>query len=199
MPDQTLGEVVNEVIGHNVYRQLTTIVPDFFERPYVVIQMQPDLEKKRKQRPIIPVTPLKPVVVESTVPAFYHSFTFPVDEIPETLTRVLETGSNLLVSPDVIRISHIQYSDYILREAPRDSLIIVVTDPNQGLFERGSRLIYSHGGNIGKYNRRFTEFTEEQFSLALTRGKTHFAFLPKEQYPDQRCCDILDGWELLIR
>ena len=47
MSNSRLYQILEEVMGPNVRRQLETVVPDFFDKGYVVMQMQPKPESEQ--------------------------------------------------------------------------------------------------------------------------------------------------------
>ena len=181
---------LSEVTGTNILKQLGVVVPDFFDRNHVVMQMQP----KPTEYQITPhIKYLWPVVVESTHTKYTEGYWFDMVQTDEPIKNILDEGFNLLLSPDIARRNRIHYSDELLEERPVDSLVIATVDNSNSIFE-GSNPFYSHNP-LRSFSRAYG-FNRDDFGESLCRGKIHFAFLPEAEYGDLDACFIDRDWEL---
>lgn len=187
--DEETKRIVLEVMGPNVLKQLTTVVPDFFDKDYVLTRL---VEKPREEQP--PGYPyvklMEPKVVASTHPQYPIDTIIRVDEV---LTDLIRDGYNVTVSPDSVS-KGTYYSDEILEEAPMHNIAIAEVAKDQQGFGKPDAF-YTHGAKLRDFIPiGWGELSKSDFFEA-TGYAIHFAFIPAGEKERGKAA-ILDNWEV---
>lgn len=193
MSNSRLDQILEEVMGYNVRRQLDVVVPDFFDEGYVVMQMQP---KPESEQPFgYPhIVAMNPFVVASNHSSYKEGIVLNQDKFIPDLKGMLRDGYNVTVSPDKIR-ERIIPSREILESEPCDGLVIAELDVKGDCFGDYNKIIYAHDANIGGGRTLYT-LNECTCGEAMRYGNVHFAFLPQEPEVRRKSCYIDRGWVL---
>jgi hypothetical protein len=188
--DEETKRIVLETMGINVFKQLTTVVPDFFDRDYVITKT---VEKPKDQQP--PTYPhvkhMEPKVVASTHPKY------PVDtiiEVDEVLADLIRQGYNVTVSPEEIsrRITH---SKETLEREPCHSFAIAEISKQDSGF--GEPDVFYHNNPYLYEGREISLgiLVKGHYFEGLGRCNVHFAFVPKGE-KERKVAYFEEGWEL---
>lgn len=198
MIDSRLGQILDEVMGPNVRKQLYTVAPDFFDKDYVVMQMQP---KPESEQPFgyLNLVAMEPIVVASNHPKYGEGTAVNLDEGIHHLKEMLRDDYNITVSPvEIIRKIHVPPEE--VESGPFDPLVIAELDVYSDGFYNTNE-IYHHRYHIPLKHYLgieipVGELCEYVFGRAMLYGYVHFAFLPQEPGVERDFCYIYDGWEL---
>jgi len=183
-------QIVEEVLGINVFLQLRAVEPTFFDERYLILKLVP-MPEDRQHEHYPHVVYLEPKVVASTDQQYQVG---EVIEVKDRLAELIVRGNNVVVSPNKIRREGLIGRE-ILEGEPEDRLVIAEVDPTPGGF--GSvKSLYAHNallghGKIGSRSR----ISFEDFDSASVNTYVHFAFLPRKDTP-RRECYLDKGFEL---
>lgn len=162
-------------MGHNVLKQLSIPVPDFFSGKYIAMRM---VERPDEQYKKIPVTPLQPMILESKHEKYPPGLCIGIDNVDDFLAESIRDGFNVSFSPYEIR-GAITYGPRLFAREPCDSLVVAETRPER-VHDKGYGFVfYLHrahllrGRNIG-----YTSLPEKDFAEGVSRCNIHFAFVP---------------------
>lgn len=188
--DNITKVAILEVMGINVFKQLTTVVPDFFDENFVLAKMvEKPKEQQHKHYPHVKVYGTK--VMVSTHPE--HEIGNDIS-LNGDLTNLLDQGYNISVSPFRIRSDRIHVDADILEEAPHDSLVIGEALSNEPAFAN-SIVFYAHNAYL---RNTYGELREEEFCAGIARNHVHFAFIPHKTSHKRNPCYIDKKWKLKV-
>jgi hypothetical protein len=171
--DDKARRIAEEVMGINVLKQLELVVPDFFDRDYMIVKMSPKPEDQQHQH-YPHVVALEPRVMASTHPRYPAGA---ILDLEKQLAEMAGEGYNVAVSPDKIR-GRISTDRRTLENEPFDSLVIAEVRAGEGGFGN-PEIFYVQGGAL-RWGRRiaYSSLDEKIFDEALCRSNVHFAFVP---------------------
>ena len=183
--DATTQQILNEVMGPNVLRQIELIVPDFFDGKYIITKMVP-----KDDQPTPLVKYLKTQVVASSDPKYAPGTDL---DVHDELGALVREGYNITVHPPRIR-DH-GTDAYTLESSPHDRVAIAEAETEDGW--NNPRVFYANRASIyGGKNIRFGALEESDWSMAVCRCNVHFAFVPKGEEKRESCA-LENNWDII--
>lgn len=187
--DEETKKIVLEVMGPNVFKQLTVVESGFFDGKYIVAKL---VKKPKEKRPsIIPVTYLEPKVFASTHPVYKVGSI--LDSL-DILSDIIREDYNLSISPIEIRRGMV--GKEILEEGPEDGLVIAeISKESEGF--GNPRVFYANAAFLsGGCEISSGRLEKTDFFKASSKFYVHFAFVPQKSGKKRESVYIDKAWEL---
>ena len=172
--DEDTRKALWDTLGPNVFNQIKTVIPDFFNDKYIVTKLveKPEGEQIRGY-PLVQL--LEPEAVASTHPGIT---TGTIVNVHEMLPELMREGYNVTLSPTKIRAYDIGPKSLMI--APIDSLVIAEF-PKDGQEFKDSEVFYRNGARLYKGKSvGYGKLNTHQYFEGSGRLHVHFAFTPQK-------------------